>query len=357
MSSSPLVTVLVPARNEVTDIGGCLEAIAAQDHPTERLEVLVIDGGSTDGTGDRARQAMVELGLERGSVLANPVASTPSNLNVGLGKAGGSVVCRVDARTVIPSHYVRTCVEVLSGRPDVAVVGGAQVAVPRDRTARSVGIARALNNRYGMGLSRYRRGARSGESDTVYLGAFRTAELRAAGGWDERLPTNQDFELNRRMAERGLVWFEESLTCGYIPRRSLPELWRQYVRFGSWKVRYWRLTGDRPQLRQLALAGVPPVAGASALLWIARRPSPRRTVTMASAGLGALLLLEAVGAEEPEGDVAAHAYGAAAMAVVGAGWLTGLWRDLLATARPAVGHAAGTVLPATAEPASTGAER
>ena len=152
-------------------------------------------------------------------------------------------------------------------------MGGSQVAVPRSDSTQDLGIARALNNKYGMGLSRYRRGARSGPSDTVYLGAFRTAELRRAGGWDERLATNQDFDLNRRMAEFGIVWFEAGLPVGYLPRASVAELFHQYHRFGRWKVRYWRTTGDRPQRRQLILLLGPPAMGVGVAL-VARRLPP-----------------------------------------------------------------------------------
>ena len=47
---------------------------------------------------------------------------------------------------------------------------------------------------------------------------MRTSDLRAAHGWDEQLETNQDFDLNRRLATRGTVWFERSLCVGYLPR-------------------------------------------------------------------------------------------------------------------------------------------
>src|SRR5215831_56545 len=95
--------------------------------------------------------------------------------------------------------------------------------------------------------SRYRRGARSGVSDTVYLGAFRTADLCGVGGWNTALTTNQDFELNRRLAKTGVIWFDGSLPVEYVPRPNLRALYAQYRRFGSWKARYWRLTGDRPR--------------------------------------------------------------------------------------------------------------
>ncbi|MDQ4132805.1 MAG: glycosyltransferase [Actinomycetota bacterium] len=327
MTSAPRVTVLVPARNEAAHIETCLEAIAAQNYPAHRLEVLVVDGNSTDGTPDRAAEAIERLDFHLGGVVVNAEGSTPSNLNLGLALATGEIVCRVDARSLIPAHYVSRCVELLTSRPDVAVVGGAQVAVPPRDDFVGTGIARALNNRWGMGFSRYRRGAKSGPADTVYLGAFRTADLRAAGGWDHRLPTNQDFDLNRRLGSRGLIWFDSSLEVGYVPRSNLPDLYRQYRRFGSWKMRYWRVTNDRPRPRQVVLITAP-LGLAAALAIAVRQPQTRGPAVLALAAAG--VAVEVFGAEHPErAPLTSHVVATAALSAVSAGWLLGIWSELV----------------------------
>ena len=193
---APLVTVLIPAMNEERWIAECLVSVVAQDYPHHQVEiVVVVDGASTDATDRVARETLEPTDLSRVEVLRNPSGGTPSNLNAGLTVARGEILCRVDARSRIPADYVRRCVAVLTTRSEVAVVGGAQVAIASREGGLGDGIARALNNRYGMGWSRYRRGAESGPADTVYLGSFRTSELRSAGGWSLAFPTNQDFEL------------------------------------------------------------------------------------------------------------------------------------------------------------------
>ena len=328
MSTGTRVTVVVPARNEARYIARCVEHIARQDYPANWIELLVVDGGSTDGTGSVATEAMRRWNIADGHVLDNPAGTTPSNLNTGLAKARGDILCRVDARTLIEPHYVRTCVETLTSRPDIAVVGGAQHAVAIDRHPISIGIARALNNRYSMGFSRYRRTSRSGEGDTVYLGAFRTEELRRFGGWNEQFPTNQDFELNRRMSAHGLVWFDASLRSGYIPRPTLRLLLQQYVRFGRGKVRYWRSADARPESRQIALvgAGAVGVVGAGVMLAL-----PNKAKVHSAAGLlVAAAMVEHVGATGPEGRIVARACAIAAMGVTTSGWLAGVVMEMLA---------------------------
>lgn len=256
-----LVSVVIPARNEARDLPRALAALAAQDYPTSHMEVVVVDGDSTDETTSVALDLLARGGYHRFEVVANPGGNTPSNLNRGLAWALGDVVVRVDARSEIPPAYITRTVEVLDSRPDVSVTGGSQVAVSRSSSTLDESIAAALNNPLAMGGSRYRRGAQSGFADTVYLGVFRREQLLEAGGWNEHFSTNQDFELNRRMARFGKVWFEADLCVGYLPRSSIADLCQQYHRFGRWKAHYWKRTGDRPQPRQVVLLAAPPVAG------------------------------------------------------------------------------------------------
>ena len=326
MSQLPLVSVVIPARNEETDIAACLQAVLDQDYPRDRIEVIVVDGDSSDRTVEVAEKLLAAADM-RAAIVANPVATTPSNLNTGLAEADGEILCRVDARSFIPPHYVRTCVEVLQARADVVVVGGAQIAVARDEDPTARGIARALNNRWGMGMSRYRRGAPSGPSDTVYLGAFRTEQLETVGGWDEQFDTNQDYELNRRMGELGTVWFDASLEVGYRPRASLVDLARQYRRFGSWKVRYWRRTGDRPRPRQLALLALP-LVGLFGLVLAALLPRFGRRALVALLLSGAVVF-EVKGPSGPRVSLRGHLVSVLASAAVGGGWTAGAWGALV----------------------------
>lgn len=328
MTRPPLVTVVIPVLDEAADLPRCLDGVLAQDHPPDRLEVLVVDGGSADASVAVATERLRGAPLARAEVLRDPIGSTSANLNRGLAEARGEVLCRVDARTLISAGHVARCAQVLGDRPDVAVVGGAQVAVPREPSAVALGIARALNNRWSTGLSRYRRRGASGPADTVYLGAFRTADLRAVGGWDPALATNQDFDLNRRLAERGIVWFDEALAAGYLPRASLGSLGRQYVRFGRSKARYWRRTGDRPRPRQVLLLAAPPAAAALGAVVATRGRAGRRLAVLG--GLGAAVVVEVAGSDQPEAGPAGHLVGVAAVAVVSSGWWWGAVHELVA---------------------------
>jgi succinoglycan biosynthesis protein ExoA len=317
MTPPPLVTVIVPARNEEADIAGCIDAVGAQDHGPERIQLVVVDSGSTDGTVAEVLEAACRYPFSEVVIGHNPRQRTSISLNLGLDRAKGDYVARVDARSRIPPDYVSTCLRILAQDPGVGVAGGAQVAVPRSSRAVDLGIARALRNRWATGLSRYRRSTRSGPSDTVWMGFFRTADLRALGGWSEAVALNEDFELNRRYRNSGhTVWFEAAVRSGYLPSSSLRALSRQYFYFGRVKGMWWA-RGDRPTARQVALL-VAPLGAASVLATLWRRLGPASVV----AAPVALVALEVGGGGGPA-PARAHAAAAVAVAVLSGSWWVG----------------------------------
>lgn len=330
--TTPLVSVVIPVRDEADHLDRCLRAVLAQDLPADALEVLVVDGASADGSVDVAR-AVLAAGDRPHRVIHNPDATTPSNLNAGLAVAQGRYVCRVDARSFVPPDYVRRCLAVLEADPGIAVVGGAQVAEPAASGVVPRAIALALNNPYGMGGSPYRAAGRSGPTDTVYLGFFRRAELAAVGGWDPRLPTNQDFDLNRRLSRVGTVWYEDGLRVGYLPRPTLRRLAQQYHRFGRAKVRYWRLSHDRPRPRQLLLLAAPiaALAAGAGLAAGARRPGWPRLGALAGAAalLAGAAAVARCGELDERPSFGERALSLGALALVGTAWTTGVWREVL----------------------------
>ena len=91
--SEPEITVLITAHNEAERIESCLRAVMSQDYPMERVEVLLVDDRSTDGTVGRVRS----MGLEPVRILQikdHPVGLTSRQaaLDLGFTQAKGEIV-------------------------------------------------------------------------------------------------------------------------------------------------------------------------------------------------------------------------------------------------------------------------
>lgn len=238
----PTVTVAIPVFNEERHVASCLDAVHRQTY-AGIVEVLVIDGGSSDSTRDIvAARPGVEL-------LANPRRIQSSALNVALARARGEIVVRVDGHCRIAPDYVERCVAALSGT-GAAIVGGAmrpEAANPVQR-----GIAAAMRSRLGAGPARFHGGGASGWVDTVYLGAYRTETALACGGYAEDLAVNEDAEFAYRMSGHGGIWLDESIHSTYTPRSDLVGLARQFFRYGRSRAATARRHPGSLAPRQLA---------------------------------------------------------------------------------------------------------
>jgi hypothetical protein len=247
-------------------------------------------------------------------------------LNAAVRAVSAEVVVRVDARSIVCPEHVARCVDRLATSRSVGVVGGAQRPQALDQGVRPRGVARALRNPWLLGNAAYRRPGTEGLTDTVYLGAFRRAELLELGGYDEHLDANEDFDLCARYRDAGRqVWLEGDLVVGYEPRSALRDVARQYHAFGVAKVRFWRRTGRRPSSRQvIALGG----AAAAGVVFAASLRRPARLALVLAAGVGMLALLDhAADPRERDPRVRAHAW--TTNAVVVGSWVAGVASELV----------------------------
>jgi hypothetical protein len=255
------------------------------------------------------------------SLVHNVGGARSAGLNAAVRAADADIVVRVDARSTLSADHVARCVSRLHSDPLVGVVGGIQQPADSSGSARQRGIARALRNPWLLGNAAYRRPDASGATDTVYLGAFRSRDLLALGGYDERLEANEDYDLCTRYRDGGrVVWLEQGMVVEYEPRDTFRALAAQYRAFGASKVVFWRTTGRGPGGRQrLALAcGV-----AGSLAAVASFRHPRRLVALAAlagAGLAALDHL----AEPHERDARVRGMAWVASGVIVSNWLAGI---------------------------------
>jgi succinoglycan biosynthesis protein ExoA len=233
MRDLPFVTVAVPCLDEREHIDRCLSNLRGQDYPWDRMEIVIADGGSTDGTMEILRR--VAAADPRVRVVDNPDRVQAAGLNAVLRVSHGDVIVRADVHSEYARDYVRKCVEVLA-RTGAENVGGAQRT--RAGTRFQEALCAALESPLGAGGARYRSAEEEGYSDTVFLGAYRRSVFETVGMFDPGAVTNEDAELNQRILEGGgRIYLTREIVVHYHPRSSFSELARQYYRYGRGRAR------------------------------------------------------------------------------------------------------------------------
>jgi glycosyltransferase involved in cell wall biosynthesis len=236
MMTEPLVSLIMPIRNEANFIDRSLGAVLAQDYDPDRLEILVVDGMSDDGTREMVQEMLADR--PNGRLLDNPGRIVPTAMNVGLGEARGEIIVRVDGHTLIAPDYVTRCVETLA-QTGADCVGGPMRAV--GDTPFGEAVALATSHPFGVGGSRFHYATKPQEVHTVYLGAWPRQSLEKVGGFDPEMVRNQDDELSYRLrAGGGRIWLNPEIHSTYHTRSNLNKLARQYSQYGLWKVRVFQ---------------------------------------------------------------------------------------------------------------------
>jgi len=229
-----MVSVIIPCRNEEKFIRVCLDSIIANDYPKDRLEVLVVDGISGDGTrevveGYARRHAFIRL-------LNNPQKITPAALNVGSKNAKGELISIMSAHSEYPPHYLATATEYLR-KTGADVVGGPVITKPAADTLIARSIALATSHPFGVGNSSFRTSTDEGYVDTVPFGIYRRDVFSKVGLFDERLVRNQDNELSARIIKSGgKIYLTPQLTAYYYNQARFSGLLKQALRTGMWNV-------------------------------------------------------------------------------------------------------------------------
>jgi len=258
-SMTPIISIVVPCRNERRHIEACLKSILCQQLYAGDLEVIVADGMSDDGS----REILMRMVKQdsRLRMVDNPWAITPSGFNVGIKAAKGRYIGILGAHTHYATDYVRTCVKLLEEHPEVCCTGGPIVSQGRGFFGRAV--AAVMSHPVGVGNARHRFKDYEGYAEGACFPIFRKEVFEKVGLYDEILLRNQDDEFNYRLTRAGeKIFISPRARCVYFVRETPMQLFRQYYQYGFWRVAVLKKHRLPASLRQI----VPPLFMSTMLL-------------------------------------------------------------------------------------------
>lgn len=324
----PDISVILPVRNEGKTIARCLDQLFEQASEQLRLQIIIVDGLSTDDTVDQVQSILATLPpFVEAILLANPDRTAPHALNRGLRVARARFILRLDGHTEVPPDLL-VSLRRSHDRWGADCVGPALLT--RGRSITGAAIAQAQSSRLGVGGSAFRTSKGLGKGpipvDTVAFGMYRSEVFARLGEFDTDLTRNQDDEFNFRLTQSGgTILMDPGVVVTYFCRDSLRSLARQYFEYGLFKMLVNFKRGGLSSARQLA----PPALVVSFLAAVGfgicgnRRPLARLSV------LYGLVLV--AGTERYSGG-SIRTRGTFAMAVAtmhfsyGAGYLAGLFK-------------------------------
>jgi glycosyltransferase involved in cell wall biosynthesis len=202
-------SAVIPVYNEARFLPATIESLARQDRP---LRLIIVDNGSTDEGIPQARRQVAELGVDT-LFLSEPTPGQVHALRRGIASVATEYVAICDADSWYPPHYLARAEALFlnRGRSCVAVAACLRKSSSPHRldwnSLRQLVAARLMP----------RQNHTSGAAH-----CFRTASLRAAGGYDADLwpYVLKDHELMHRMLKLGGLAWHHDLWCTSSDRRQ-----------------------------------------------------------------------------------------------------------------------------------------
>lgn len=216
MNNSIFVTIIIPCRNEEKFIGKCLDSLVLQTYSKDLIEVLVVDGMSSDKTREIVRNYSQKYPFVR--LLNNANKYTPFAFNIGIKNSKGSVIAFMGAHAGYAKNYISKCVLALE-QYGADNVGGTLKVVPSDKSLIAKSIALSISNVFGSGNAHFKIESENlaREVDTVFGGCYRREVFNKIGLFNEKLLRSQDMEFNTRLKKFGgkIIFIPDIVSCYY----------------------------------------------------------------------------------------------------------------------------------------------
>lgn len=322
-----MLTVICPIYNEEKYISDCIESVLRQDYDHDGMEVLFVDGMSTDKTREILRTYIAQHPFIK--LLDNVHRTVPYAMNIGIKAAKGDTILRLDAHAKYPTDYFSVLVKQLR-ELKADNVGAVCRTLPAKDTPKCRAIAAAMSSGFGMGNSYFRVGAKeTREVDTVPFGCYRRDVFEKIGLYDEELTRNQDDELNGRLRkDGGKIYLIPTLVVDYFARDTMKKTAKMFYQYGLYKPLVNKKLGSPATLRQFVplLFVLELVLGTVASLF---------SCTLLAAHLAVIalyLLLAIVASAKSKGGVRQAICQVAAYITIhlsyGWGYIVGIWKVL-----------------------------
>lgn len=230
-----MLSVICPVYNEEKYIVSCIESILQQDYPRNEMEVLFVDGMSTDRTREIIETYLSKYSFLR--LLDNPEKIVPCAMNKGIVESRGEVIVRIDAHTLYAKNYFSVLVRQL-GQLQADNVGAVCKTNVLNKNVKTLAIREVLSNKFGVGNSIFRTGVNEVmEVDTVPFGCWKREVFDKYGYYDTRLVRNQDIELNKRIVRGGgKIYIVPDTYCTYLARETFKGIAKNNFQNGKWNI-------------------------------------------------------------------------------------------------------------------------
>lgn len=235
----PLVSIIIPTLNEGKYISQTLQQLHDQTYPKNRMEIVVVDGGSMDSTFDIVSQ-WINRSVLNIKILPNTKRISSCARNIGVSVAQGEYVLFIDAHVFIPSSQLIENMVRAAHRQSALVLGRPQPLNPPALSVFQSVVANVRGSRFGHSTHSFIYSDAEGWVSPVSVGVmYHISLFDKVGCFDESFDAAEDVDFNFRLEQEGYkAYISPDFKVLYYPRKNIAGLVKQMFRYGLGRARF-----------------------------------------------------------------------------------------------------------------------
>jgi glycosyltransferase involved in cell wall biosynthesis len=235
------LSVVTPVKNEEPFIRKTLEMLIHQNYPSERFEIIVVDGESNDATRDIVNEMISNYPKNNIKLLSNPSILSSSGRNIGVKNSQGELIAVIDGHIYIDNNELfQTMERITEEKKALCLARPAPLLAPHLKNQKAIWIAIARKSFLGHSKKSYIYSNKEGFVEPESSGfAYKKELFKRYGYFDENFDAAEDVEFNHRLNLNSIkAYTSPKLKIFYYPRDNLIALMKQQIRYGVGRARF-----------------------------------------------------------------------------------------------------------------------
>ena len=258
---SPILATVIPIFNESKYIEKCIESLVVQTLDASKHMILVLDGGSTDGSIEIVKKMITSSNQKGGPEIIlhnNPGKYVAEARNLALEILPDSVDLMVEliGHCTVPADHLSKRLEVwqnITNHSSSKVAGLGVRVLPSDgeKTMVETWIEATLSSTLGSGSGQFDNFSETGETRTPAFCMHSREAIKQIGGWDTDFITSQDSDLSMRLQDSGFRLYRTNDTHVKMVKRTNFSSWlKMGYRYGFWRTKIIKKHPSRHSKRE-----------------------------------------------------------------------------------------------------------
>ncbi len=229
-----IVSFIIIAYNEENTLKDVFRNIKNQDYPHNLVEIILVDGMSTDSTREKMRKFSEEQNnFIRIVIKENTKKTLPCGWNIALKESTGDLIIRIDAHSIIPNNFISKNVECIKSGEKIC--GGYRPNIIDEETHLKQTLLLAETSMFGSSIAPYRRNIGNSYVKSVFHGAYSREVFEKVGYYNELLDRTEDNEMHYRMRQHGYkICFNQNIISYQHSRNNIKKMLKQKYLNGYW---------------------------------------------------------------------------------------------------------------------------